>query len=482
MTGSSVTATITRDVVDSLVSQDVDNSIHPWLATEWDVNEANTEYTFTLRDDVTFSDGEKLDAAAVKQNFDFVLDPANNSTYARSLLGPVAAVEAPDATTVVIRYDESFAPLLQGLSLSYLGIQSPAFLTSGGDLSTNAVGSGPFTLESFAPGQGSKLTKRDDYNWGPGHLAHTGPAHLDGIEYRYLPESSTRLGALQSGQVQAIDSVPPADAATLGSNEKITVDVYQNPGVPYSLQLNTTRAPFDDVKVRQAFQTGVDIDAAIEATLFGTVETATGPLSSHTEFADADADGSWKNQPDRANTLLDEAGWTERNADGIRTKNGSPLTVTLSYDEGYTGQTNANLLQALQSEYRKIGIDLVLDSVDAGTQSARTEAGDYDAIAYFFVRAEADILRTVYGSASVGTGNGSRVTTLDPLLDEAVGATPERRAELYTQVQREVIDQAYSVPLYVPNYQVAHTSELQGLAWATNAKPLFYNAWLTNGS
>ena len=481
LTGSSVTATITRDVVDSLVAQSEDNSFHPWLAEDWEVSEDNTEYTFHLRDDVTFSDGEPLTAEAVKINFEYILDPANNSTYARSLLGAVSEIEATDEHTVVIRYDEPFAPLLQALSLPYLGIQSPAYVQSGGDLAGDVVGSGPFVLDSWAQGQGSTLSKRDDYAWGSDSFEHTGAAYLDGIEYSYLPEASTRLGALTSGQVDAIDAIPPANYESVTSTDGVVVDTYENPGVVYAFQLNTTRAPFDDVLVRQAFQTGVDIDTAVKATLFDTVEPAQGILGPQTEYVDESIDGSWKNDPEGAEALLDEAGWTETDDDGYRVKDGERLSVAWTYDESTSGEDNVNLVQALQSEYREIGIELVLDPVDSGTATARTTSGDYDLTSYYFVRAEADILRTVYGSASIGTGNSSRVDSLDAQLNEAVGADADRRAELYAEVQQTVIDEAYSVPVYIPAYHLGHSDELQGVRWATNAKPLFYNAWLDSG-
>ena len=172
ITGSSITALITRNLVDSLVGQAEDNSFTPWLAERWEVNADNTIYTFHLRRGVTFSDGTPLDAAAVKFNFERILDPKTTSSYAKSLLGPVAGIAAPDAATVVISYKQAFAPLLQGLSLPYLGIQSPTYLREAKSTTNTVVGSGPFLLESFTKGSGSRLTRRADYNWGPGYAAH----------------------------------------------------------------------------------------------------------------------------------------------------------------------------------------------------------------------------------------------------------------------------------------------------------------------
>ncbi|WP_234906945.1 ABC transporter substrate-binding protein, partial [Rhizobium rhizogenes] len=165
ITGSSITAVITRNIVDSLVGQAEDNSFTPWLAERWEINGDNTVYTFHLRPGVTFSDGTPLDAAAVKYNFDRILDPKTTSSYAKSLLGPIDKIEAPNANTVVISYRQSFAPLLQGLSLPYLGIQSPTYLQKAASTTNTIVGSGAFVLDSFVKGSGSKLTRRADYNW-----------------------------------------------------------------------------------------------------------------------------------------------------------------------------------------------------------------------------------------------------------------------------------------------------------------------------
>ncbi|MGO2750463.1 MAG: ABC transporter substrate-binding protein [Pseudoclavibacter sp.] len=482
LTGSSITATITRNVVDSLVGQAEDNSFTPWLAESWEINDDNTLYTFTLREGVTFSDGDVLDAEAVKTNLDRVLDPETLSVYAKSLLGPVTEVTAVDARTLTIAYDTPFATLLQGLSLPYLGIQSPKHLEETADTTTSVVGSGPFVLESFVPGQGSSLSKRADYDWGPGYAQHTGPAYLDSIEFTYLPEASTRLGTLTNGQTQIIDEVPPANAEQLSSTDGIELETYENPGVNYAFQLNTQRAPFDDVKVRQAFQSALDVESSVEATFFGTLAPADNILGPATLYYDESVADLWGFDEDKANTLLDEAGWTDRDSEGYRTKDGERLAVDWVYNEASTGQLNATLVQSLQSQVKEIGFEIVLVPTDEGGQTAASEAGDYDLSSFFYVRAEPDILRTVYHSDNIppAGGNLARVSTLDALLEEGVGATDDRREEIYSEVQTEIIEQAYSVPLYVAAFQLGRSTDVQGITWATNAKPLFYDVWLTS--
>ncbi|MBY5768551.1 ABC transporter substrate-binding protein [Rhizobium leguminosarum] len=481
ITGNSITAVITRNIVDSLVGQAENNDFTPWLAERWEVSEANKLYTFYLRKGVTFSDGTPLDAAAVKYNFDRILDPATTSSYARSLLGPVDKVEAVDTQTLVIRYRESFAPLLQGLSLPYLGIQSPTYLKKAANTTNTVVGSGPYILSSFAKGSGSKLYRRADYNWGPGYAAHAGPAHFAEIDFKYLPEASVRLGALASGQVQAIDAVPPANFRSVQINSSLQVVTKENPGVSSSFLLNTSKHPFDDLKVRQAFQSAIDVASAVKVAYLGTLKPADNVLAPSTLYYDASLGTKWGFNADRANRLLDEAGWSERDSDSIRRKNGQRLTLRYVYDSALVGDSDVTLAQAAQYQARQVGFDLQLDPVDAGEFIARTNANNYDLVSLNYVRAEPDILRTVFHSAFAppNGANFARISSLDEKLTKAIGSSDAERKRLYGEIQEEIVEQAYVVPRYVAAYQLGASKKLLGINWATNAKPNFYDAWLS---
>jgi peptide/nickel transport system substrate-binding protein len=480
ITGSSITALIARNAVDSLVGQAEDNRFTPWLAERWEVNGDNTRYTFHLRSGVTFSDGTPLDAAAVRYNFDRILNPKTTSSYARSLLGPVDSIAVPDARTVVIAYRQPFAPLLQGLSLPYLGIQSPTYLRKTPGTTNTVVGSGPFVLESFKRGSGSRLKRRADYNWGPDYAAHTGPAYLTAIEFKYLPEASVRLGALISGQLQAIDDVPPANFRSIQENDQLQVLTRENPGINRSLFLNTSKGPFKNVEVRQAFQSAADVPSAVKAAYFGTVRPADNILAPATVFYDSTVASKWGLDREKADRLLDKSGWTQKDDAGIRLKDGQRLTVHLVYDSAAVSASDVTLAEAVQYSVKKVGFDLQLDPVDAGGYAARTAANDYDIAAFYFVRAEPDILRTVFSSAYIppNGANVARITSLDEELNEAVSVSGDERKRLYGKIQQQVIGQAYVVPLYVAAYRLAASRRLHGISWATNAKPNFYDASL----
>ncbi|MFT4192707.1 MAG: ABC transporter substrate-binding protein [Comamonas sp.] len=482
ITGSSATAVVARNLVDSLVGQAEDNRITPWLAERWDVNADNTVFTFHLRQGVTFSDGTPLDAAAVKYNLDRILDPKTTSSYAKSLLGPVSAIETPGTHTVVIRYAKPFAPLLQGLSLPYVGIQSPTYLRQATSTTNHIVGSGPFVLESYTKGSGSRLRRRDDYQWGPGYATHQGPAHLDALVFRYLPEPSVRVGALTSGQVQVIDDVPAANRPSLARNPRVQLVTRENPGVVRTLLLNTARGPFQDVKVRQALQSAIDPKAATQAAYADSLKPADNILGPATEYYDRGVAASWGFDLARANRLLDEAGWQQRGPDGVRLRDGQRLSVRHIYDTTETTTTEVTLYQVVQSQARQAGFDLQFDPVDSGGFTQKTGAGDYDILSLYYVRAEPDILRTVFHSSRIPPkgANYARVASasLDARLEQALGAPSAERERLYREAQAEIIGQAYAVPLVVSGYQLAATTQFKGLNWATNAKPNFYDTWL----
>ncbi|OZF04490.1 ABC transporter substrate-binding protein [Rhodococcus sp. 15-1154-1] len=486
-TGSSVAALVSRNVLDSLVGHTENNEFTPWLAESWEGSDDATSYTFSLRDGVTFSDGTPLDADAVKFNLDRIFDPATKSNYARSLLGPLREVTAVDPTTVRVDFTAPYPSFLQGASLPFLGIESPTHLRGTDNAEcTTVVGSGPFVLDSYTKGVGFELSKRDDYNWGPGYADHTGAAYLDRLNFRILPENSTRLGSLENGEVDAIAAVPSANAPVVDEDPNLQLIKYENPGVNYGIFLNTQAEPFTDVRVRKAFQSALNSPELVQSVFFGQLAGADNVLGPKTPYYDSSIAQTWGFDTDQANSLLDEAGWTGRDADGYRTKDGQRLTVRFPYDSSSYFAENAPLLEAFQDQIKRdVGFDLVVEPIDTGTWTDRAAQGDYEAAAIFFVRPEPDILRTVFLSTNTPPNGGAYARNTDPALDElltrgAATANGPDREQIYADVQREVIDKAYYVPVYVQAYRLGASNGVHGIKFATNASPLFYDAFLTD--
>jgi peptide/nickel transport system substrate-binding protein len=485
-----ITGEIQRNVFDSLVAEDADGVFHPWLASSWTVSSDLKTYTFDLRQDVKFTDGTAFDAQAVKVNFDRIVNPATKSDLAASLLGPYTGTTVVDAHTVRVEFSEPFAPFLQAASTAYLGFYSPAAISAhSADLGSGGavdVGTGPFTFTSYTKGESAVFARNPDYAWPPGNAGRTGAAYLDGVTVRFLAEDATRVGALSSGQVQAARALPPVDVKTLAANQSISLVHKDDPGGNYLIFMNANKAPFDDVNVRKAVLQGINVAEDVQSVYFGQYQRAWSPLSSATPDYDASLANTWSYDPTAAGALLDQAGWTGRDAAGYRTKDGKTLTLDWPVlpAEYITDQRDI-LGQAVQADLKKIGIQINRPAPDIGTYLTEIYGGKTDFIDFSWSRFEPDVLWLLFNGASTPSTGGQNATFInDPDLTAWTNqgrATLDAatRKKVYAQVQQRVIEQAYVVPVYVPQTIIGVSSSLNGLAFDPQPWALFYNAWLS---
>lgn len=474
---------IARPVVDSLVYEDEEGEFHPWLATDWDISEDGTEYTFHLREDVTFSDGTPFDAEAVVANFDRIVDPETESLFANTLIQPYESSEAVDEFTVVVRLAEPSAPFLQAVSGVNLGIQSPeAFEDAGDGYGYEIVGSGPFTIESYNPDTEIRLAQREGYDWAPEPSEHQGPARLDEVVISALGEANTRTGALQSGSVDAIGEVPALDAERLEGDGYSIINT-QAGGVPYVIWLNVTREPFDDQRVREAFRASVDVDSIV-TTLYGDViQRGWSVLAPNTAYYDESLEGSWDYDLDHAAELLDEAGWDEVDAEGYRVNDaGERLSITAIQEQTNREQRDAYLL-AVQDSVAEVGFEVEVDFLESGSISDRDVSGDYDVRASSFSRTDPDILKMNVWSQNLPPAgqNRSRVESEevdDLLLRGAAEQDESEREQIYHELQQLVNDEVYGFPGFLPAYTVAHAENVHDFTTGPTQWPSFYTAWI----
>lgn len=482
---------VLRNTFDSLVYQNPDGSFAPWLATDWSVSSDGLEYTFTLRDDVTFHDGEPFNAEAVKANFDHVVDPDTASAQAASLIGYAedggyyVGTEVIDEYTVKVIFNQPYAPFLQGVSLPQLGFYSPAVLENhrdelraGGPGIT--VGTGPFILEEFIPGQELVFTANPDYDWAPDGSVHTGVAASQELVIRILPEASVRVGALASGEVDVIADVSPTMVSQAGPDTVATA--IELPGIPYSLYLNEGHGVFADQRVRTAFSLGIDIDSAVDAVYLGEYERAWSILAPTTPNAyEEGLEGLWPYDPDEANRLLDDAGWTARDDDGYRVKDGQRLSASwIAWTP--VPDDRAALADFIQSDLKQLGFELVRDVLEPAQYNERYGPREFDVTDWGFSSPDADILRS-----HLGTGGFQNVSTvskpfIDEMLDDAVASTdPQERKFLYREIQKWNFEQVLIVPLYVPSEITLASPDVVGLQFDLYGRALFYGASVTVG-
>jgi peptide/nickel transport system substrate-binding protein len=482
-------ALISTQYLEPLVGRDADGTVLPWLATEWTVSDDGLTWDFTLADDVTFTDGTPFDAAAVAANVAHLQDPDTGSSTGYLAVQKVASVEAVDATHARFHLSEPDSALLESLSMQWTAMQSPAGIERGTDENCAApIGTGPFVVDEWTPQQQVVLTANPDYVSRDPQAEHDGAAHLDEIVWRFIPDAATRYAALRSGEVQVIDNPQPdaiaaADAADDGAIAHIDAP---RPGSSNRIELNSAQPPFDDVRVREAFVRAADPEPGIETLFAGTATRSTSPLSSAEPVAYSDPD-LFTTDVDAAEALLDEAGWTTRDDEGYRTKDGQRLTVRFPVSTNQSVAAEQSLFEQIQANAKAVGFEVVLTPLDLSAWYGVLGAHEYEAVSAPYTKVGPDVLRILYhsdGTVPAPSGyfaNHAGVTDpeLDALLDQASAtADADERADLYQQAQAIVLEGFYILPLYDQQNHFL-TSGVTGVrTLGTVATPTFLDARL----
>ena len=441
-----VSHNIMMHVYDTLVWQDpADGSFKPGLADSWEAAPDGLSYTFKLKSGVTFHDGSTFTADDVKWNFDRIADPATKSGFAANLLGPYASSEVIDPQTVKVTFKTPYAPFLDSASQAFLGMVSQTAVKKyGADFGvTAAVGTGPFMFKEWVRADHLSLEKNPNYNWAGGVFLHNGPAYLDGITFRFIQEDATRSGTLQSGETQLIELVPTSDIQTL-KDSGFQIVPGKAPGIPAIVEINTAKAPTDDIAVRKAINLGTDQQTIIDTVYFGVFDPAHGPLAKVSWAYNPEVEGNFTYDVEAAKKTLDDAGWT-MNGD-IREKNGQKLTLEYVI-------THSNLHSELwQSQMREIGVDVHISQVDDGTWISSGSKGVQNVTDIGWISSDPVILEHLYHSRNIGNGFNwcfLKDADLDALLDKGtVTVDQAQRKEIYAQAQKIIMDQAAIIPTY----------------------------------
>ncbi|GAA3407835.1 ABC transporter substrate-binding protein [Paenibacillus hodogayensis] len=473
--GLAVAVRVIRTIYDSLVVQLPDNTIKPWLATEWTISPDGKSYTFKLRKDVKFHDGTPFNAEAVKYSYDRILDPATKAANASALLKPYKSSEIIDEYTIKLNLETPSVAFLGNLSQALLGIVSPTAAKKHGDqFGKNPVGTGPFKYVKWDDNSEIKVERNPDYAWAPELVDNKGKSYLDAIVFKIVPEEATRIGSVQSGQVTAAETVPPQNIVSLKNDAKLQLLQVNTGGVPYTLFFNQKRPPWDNVKARQAVQYAVDIDSIVKSLYLGTYPRAWSPLSPTTFGYDPSLENGVKPDLDKANRLLDELGWV-KGADGVREKDGKKLT--LHYVDGSPNREKRNDIAAIiQQQLKKVGIVVEVEiTKDTATVVYTNQA--YDLYGNSQVNSDPVALNAFYHTPAPNvrpTLSKLSDPEIDKLLDQGVVETDTaKRKEIYKKVQHYIIDNAVILPIYVFPYTVAASKNVTGLKFDPLGYPLF---------
>ncbi|HSB90042.1 MAG TPA: ABC transporter substrate-binding protein [Anaerolineales bacterium] len=430
-------------VYDTLVVQDpLTGDFLPSLASSWTMSDDGLSYTFHLRSDVRFHDGEPFDAEAVRANIDYILDPDNHSQKAVFMLGPLERVEVIDPTTVVFHLKAPYPPLLDSLAQVYLGMASPKALATWGpsDYQFHQVGTGPFRFVEFVPNDHLTLVRNPDYAWGPSIYQHA-TAQVETVTFRFYTEPATRALAVENGDVDILGEIPPHDAQRL-AGEGIGVTPVTIPGQPLQFLLNTKRPPTDELDARRALLLALDRPAIVQAVFGDTSPVAQGLLSG---LGLASSSLPEHDQAE-AERLLTDSGWL-MGTDGVRHRDGQTLELTIVAP---SWGNNPEVGQLLEAAWEALGAQVELQIAPSfGQLKEAQEKGDYNAIGINFFGTDPDLLRPMFASDGVYNWTGYRDLLLDDLLRRGGSSaiSPGERQALYGQATQIVLNQVLVLPI-----------------------------------
>ena len=346
---ASFTAAVLDPMYEGLVRRNAKLELEPALATGWTAEDGGKTWRFTLREGVTFHDGAPFDAAAAAASLLRFLDPKRGLAAAGRVKAILAGARAIDPRTLEVTLLQPYPGILPLLATNQLGMVSPR-AEAAGTLARAAVGTGPFRLVEYRSGEFVQQARHDGY-WGP-------KPSLDGIRWTWSTEASVLSMALQTGDADVVNPLPPVFAATTARNPRMKL-LQTDGAFVYWCALNTKLKPLDDLRVRQALNFATDRPALVQALLLGNGRPAASPLAPVSPGFDPSLD-LYPYDVAKAKALLSDAG----------VGSGFSLNVIVQEQE-------ANIAEALGGMWSKAGVTLNVQRMESGLW-LKTGAGGAD--------------------------------------------------------------------------------------------------------
>jgi len=442
-------------IYDTLVEQDADLSFHPHLATSWDEAPDGMSWVFHLKPGVTFHNGDAFNAKTVVDWLEMFRK--SESSY---MIDAVDKVEAVDDLTVKFVMKHPDPNVLYNLSSSFMGVPDPAVVAKlGEDYGVSeAVGTGPFKLESFTLGQETVLVRNDAYAWASPLSANQGPAKIEKLTLREIPEDSTAFLELKSGGVDALLSLPTDYLGEIGAAPSLALVKIPGQEV-YYMPINVTKEPFTDIRVRQAAALAINQKQILENVFanYGTV--ANNFLISALPESKIDPAFDISFDADKANKLLDEAGWV-MGADGVRAKDGKPLDVSLWTQ---SDSVFRRLTEVVQAQLKAVGFNATITTFDSSTIRDQYKTGEQQLAVRSYFWSNADIVDWFFGADRLGYPNVSMFN--DPKAEElrakamSGSKTQAERVANFTAYHQYVTSQFPYAPIYQPEQNMAYNKD-----------------------
>ncbi|MBN1562209.1 MAG: ABC transporter substrate-binding protein [Anaerolineae bacterium] len=448
---------ILNNVLETLTFFDDDMNLIPWLAESWSRSQDGLVWTFVLREGVTFSNGREMTADDVAWTFNRLVDPATGSGNSWRVGGSSTVIEAVDERTVTFTTESPIATLPASLAANKsVAVLAKECLEDDGTIQV-PIGTGPFVISEVEGTTRLVLTARDDY-W------QAGVPYLDEVVITPITDDAARDLALQGGEVDWIFTISPQNLETLQNDDGVVVELAPRLAYDY-FGLNLNKAPFDDVRVRQAIAYAIDREVICQFAFFGLCEPTQGPTGSGTPwyfpYAPYDRD------LDKARELLVEAGY----AGGFKME----IMTAIGFDETLRGA------QVVQQQLAEVGIEVVIDNIEFGEWLDREAAGEFDAfmLSWLGLTDAEDYFYLQHRTGNAYNFTGFSNERFDELVDE--GRTLDdfdARYAVYEEANKILVDEAPYIFMYVKAEVKAFAPYVKGFATRSDSAVNFWTVWL----
>lgn len=469
---------IFRQVYDTLVYRKADgHEFVPGLATEWDISPDGLVYTFNLRTDVVFQDGRRFDAAAVGRNIERIFDPAIPQSLARDLLGPLTQYEVTSDNSIRLILASPFPGLLDGLSQPYLGIASPAALESYDTLryQFHQVGTGPFQLEEYLPGERIVLRRFDDYRLSAAIYTPLTGDEITRVEFDLRKASDVEALSALNESLDVLDDLSPVDAQNLSGNSRVQILPVDIPGLSPQFLFNTTREHIDSRSVRLALLLATNRIAISDLVFLNFSTVAWAPLSTSTGFSHTGYVDQFAYDLGAAQALLADAGYGDSDGDDLLDRDSVPLTLSVVVPPWGGLPAVASILQ---QQWRALGIALQIEPVPSKSRLlSLIQSGDYDLIPVDQYGIDPNVLSRVFLQGTPYIASQAENEDLENLLLNIMHSTDSqrRRTQVY-DVQARIMDEVLILPIREAVRLTAARADLHDLRFdAYGFYPLLFN-------
>ncbi len=449
---------VLENVYDTLVELSYNLLPQPALATSWVVSENGLTWTFLIRSGVKFHNGRSLTAEDVKYSLERIMDPETGSGNAWRLAA-VESIETFGDQVVAIHlkhpYPALVAKIAYGKPIAIVAKEN----VEDGTINTHPIGTGPFEFVEHIPGNRIVLKRNPNY-W------REGKPYLEQLIYRPIPDEIVRVTSLLTGDIDWLDTVPPQRISELKGNENLVVGEVDGMSYWY-IGVNCMREPMSDKRVRQAIAYAIDRAEITAAAKWEAATPSDNPLPEGSYWNAGYHPYLGHESLEKAGELLAEAGY----ADGFK----ADVMVSTQFPE------TVRAAQVLQAQLQALGIELEIRVLEWGTWLEEEAAGNFDFYICGWISnlSPDDYFYAQHYTDEVFNFTGYSNTELDELLDQGRReADPEKRFEIYAQVQRIIIDDAPYIYLYIPKVVHAWLPHVKGYVARPDERIRFLDTWV----